>query len=155
MRSFINLLLAVPAALAAPVLLETRQADSILGSWIVRVNEGSVLSEVVSQVTSAAGSGASAKHMYDFGSFKGFSIDGVSDLTSIVANIASIQSIERNTVVRTSALVTQENVPSYGLARISSDKNAANSYIYDSSAGEGTYAYIIDTVCAFSPHFPT
>jgi subtilisin family serine protease len=145
MRSFINLLLAVPAALAAPVLLNTRQADSILNSWIVRVSEASVLSDVISQVTAAAGAGATTKHTYDFGSFKGFSIDGVSDLNSIVANIGAIQSIEQNTVVRTSALVTQENVPSYGLARISSRKNGATSYIYDSSAGEGTYAYIIDT----------
>jgi subtilisin family serine protease len=145
MRSFINLLLAVPAALAAPVLLDTRQADSILGSWIVRVRDGSSLSDAMSQVTAAAGAGASTKHSYDFGSFKGFSIDGVSDLNSVVANIAAIQSIEQNTVVRTSALVTQENVPSYGLARISSRKNGATSYVYDSSAGEGTYAYIIDT----------
>ncbi|EAT81068.1 hypothetical protein HBI56_103670 [Parastagonospora nodorum] len=145
MLSLTNLLLVVPAALAAPVLLNTRQTDSISGSWIVRVNQQSVLSDVISQVTAAAGAGATKKHTYDFGGFKGFSIDGVSDLTSIVANIAAIQSIERNTVVRTSALVTQDNVPSYGLARISSRKNGATSYIYDSSAGAGTYAYIIDT----------
>lgn len=148
MRSFINFLLAVPAVLAAPVVLETRQADRILGSWIVRVNQDSVLSDVISQVTSAAGAGATSKHTYDFGGFKGFSIDGVSDLTSVVANIASIQSIEQNTIVRTSALVTQQNVPSYGLARISHRKNGATDYVYDSSAGEGTYAYIIDTVRA-------
>jgi len=145
MRSFLNFLLAAPAALAAPVVLETRQSDSILGSWIVRVNQGSVLSDVISQVTAAAGAGASAKHTYDFGDFQGFSIEGVSDLTSVVANIASIQSIEQNTIVRTSALVTQNNVPSYGLARISSRKNGATSYVYDDSAGQGTYSYIIDT----------
>lgn len=148
MRSVLNFLLTVPAALAAPVVLETRQSDSILGSWIVRVNQDSVLSDVISQVTAAAGAGASSKHTYDFGDFKGFSIQGVSDLTSIVANIASIQSIEQDTTVRTSALVTQNNVPSYGLARISSRENDATSYIYDDSAGQGTYSYIIDTVRA-------
>jgi hypothetical protein len=145
MRSFFNFLLAVPAALAGPVLLDTRQADSILGSWIVRVNEASALSEVISQVQAAVGAGASTKHTYEFGGFRGFSIDGVPDLLSLVANIAAIQSIEPNTVVRTAALVTQENVPSYGLARISSRANGATSYVYDSSAGENTWSYIIDT----------
>jgi hypothetical protein len=146
MRSFISLLFALHTALAAPVFLDTRAADSIPGSWIVRVHEGNSLLETISRVTAAVGQGASAKHTFDFGSFKGFSIDGVGDLKPLVADLASILSIERNTVVRTSALVTQEDVPSYGLARISSRQNGATSYIYDSSAGEGTYAYIIDTV---------
>jgi len=145
MRSFLSLLLAVPAALAAPVTLDTRQSDTIANSWIVRVASGSVLSDVISQVTALAGAGATSKYTYDFGDFKGFSIDGVADLTSVVANLASIQSIEQNTIVRTSALVTQSNVPSYGLARISSRANGATSYIYDDSAGQGTYSYIIDT----------
>jgi len=145
MRSFLSLLIAVPAALAAPVTLDTRQSDTIANSWIVRVASGSVLSDVISQVTALAGAGATPKYTYDFGDFKGFSIDGVADLTSVVANLASIQSIEQNTIVRTSALVTQSNVPSYGLARISSRANGATSYIYDDSAGQGTYSYIIDT----------
>ncbi|KAI5367427.1 putative peptidase S8/S53 domain, peptidase S8, subtilisin, Asp-active [Septoria linicola] len=143
MRSFITALLAVPAALAAPVVLETRQADNIAGSWIVRVNQNSVLADVVSQVSQAAG--VQAKHTYEFGSFKGFSIEGVSDLTTLVASIASIQSIEPNTRVTTNALVTQSNVPSYGLARISHRANGARDYIYDDSAGQGTFSYIIDT----------
>ncbi|PPJ54789.1 hypothetical protein CBER1_04027 [Cercospora berteroae] len=144
MRSFITALLAVPAAIAAPVLLNTRQEDSIAGSWIVRVNQNSVLSDVISQVSSAVG-GAEAKHTYEFGNFKGFSIDGVDNLLGLVANIASIESIEPNTRVTTSALVTQSNVPSYGLARISHRENGATDYVYDDSAGEGTFSYIIDT----------
>lgn len=144
MRFILNILLAAPAALAAPILgLLNAPVDTILDSWIVRVGEGGVLSDIISQVATAAG--ASPKYTYDFGSFKGFSIDGVSNLPALLANIASIDSIEQNSIVRTSALVTQSNVPSYGLARISSRENGATSYIYDSSAGEGTYAYIIDT----------
>lgn len=45
----------------------------------------------------------------------------------------------------TIALVTQNNVPSYGLARISHRKNGATSYVYDDSAGAGIFSYIIDT----------
>lgn len=145
MRSFINLLLAAPVALAAPLLLDTPQADSVPGSWIVRIKNETILPEVMRQVTAVAGAGATTKYTYDLGEFKGFSIDGAPNLISIIANIAAVQSIERNTLVRTSALITQEKVPSYGLARISSRRNGATSYIYDSSAGEGTFAYIIDT----------
>ncbi|KXT11040.1 hypothetical protein AC579_7315 [Pseudocercospora musae] len=143
MRSFLNFLLALPAALAAPVVLENRQSETIARSWIVRVDQNAVLADVISQVSQAAG--VQAKHTYNFGNFKGFSMDGVDDLTSLVANIASIQSIEPNSVVRTNALVTQNNVPSYGLARISHRRNGATSYIYDDSAGQGTFSYIIDT----------
>jgi len=44
----------------------------------------------------------------------------------------------------TSALVTQEDAP-WGLARISSRAPGATSYVYDESAGEGTFSYIVDT----------
>lgn len=48
-------------------------------------------------------------------------------------------------MVTTNTLTTQLDPP-YGLARISHREKGANTYVYDSSAGEGTYAYIIDTV---------
>lgn len=155
MRSFLTFLLALPAALAAPVgrpTIDTRQADAstLAGSWIVKVRQNAVLADVVSQVVSAAG--VDAKRTFEFGNFKGFSIDGISDLTSLVANIAAIESIEPNQIVRTNALVTQENVPSYGLARISHREPGSTSYVYDDSAGEGTFSYIIDTVsCPTTP----
>lgn len=41
-------------------------------------------------------------------------------------------------------LVTQDGVP-HGLATVSHRKPGATEYIYDSNAGEGTYAYIVDT----------
>lgn len=47
-------------------------------------------------------------------------------------------------MVETAATSFQSNSP-WGLARISSKKPNATSYIYDESAGKGTYAYIIDS----------
>jgi subtilisin family serine protease len=42
-------------------------------------------------------------------------------------------------------LTTEASAPSWGLGRVS-HRNAGNSdYIYDSSAGSGVYAYVIDT----------
>lgn len=143
MRSFLSVLAAVPAVLAAPVLLDTRQADSIDGSWIVRLNDNSILADVLSQATQALG--VEATHTYDFGNFKGFSIDGVADVLGLLANIASIASIEPNKRMSIDALTSQANPP-WGLGRISHRENVASPYIYDSSAGAGTFAYIVDTV---------
>lgn len=143
MRSFLNILAAVPAVLAAPVLLSERQTDSIDGSWIVRLNDNAVLADALGPITEALG--VQPTHTYNFGNFKGFSVDGVADALSLLSNIASIASIEPNQRVTIDALTTQSNPP-WGLGRISHRENVASPYIYDSSAGAGTYAYIVDTV---------
>lgn len=140
MRSFFNFLLALPAVLAAPVLLETRQEDNIAGSWIVKVKQNAVLADVLSQVTQAAG--VQPTHQYSFGSFKGFSIDSVTDAVSLLSSITAIESIEPNTRVYANAV---QNNPPYGLARISHRNKGATTYIYDDTAGAGTFSYIIDT----------
>lgn len=44
--------------------------------------------------------------------------------------------------MRTSALTTQPDSP-WGLASISSRKAGATSYIYDDSAGKGTFSYVL------------
>lgn len=143
MRSFLKLLAAVPAVLAAPVLLESRQEDSIAGSWIVRLRENSILADVLGEATQALG--VEATHTYDFGNFKGFSVDGVADALGLLTNIASIASVEPNKRMSIDALTSQANPP-WGLGRISHRENVASPYIYDDSAGAGTFAYIVDTV---------
>ena len=52
--------------------------------------------------------------------------------------------VEPNTVVKTNGFVTQENVP-WGLSSISHRFGPQGEYLYDSSAGAGTYAYLLDT----------
>lgn len=47
-------------------------------------------------------------------------------------------------MMTTSALVTQSSAP-WGLGSISSRTRGANSYIYDNTAGRGTFSYIVDT----------
>lgn len=48
-------------------------------------------------------------------------------------------------VVRLSAIIEQRNVPSWGLARVSSPDPANRNYRYDDSAGDGVTAYVVDT----------
>lgn len=52
--------------------------------------------------------------------------------------------IEPDAKVSINALTTQTDAP-WGLARISNSEPQGTDYVYDDSAGEGTYAYIIDT----------
>lgn len=44
--------------------------------------------------------------------------------------------------MRTSALVNQTDAP-WGLASISSRTVSAKSYVYDDSAGKGTFSYVM------------
>lgn len=145
MKSFLQLLALLPAVLASPI--EVRQnADLISNKWIIKLRDSasdSALQSTISRVTGILGT--QPTHTYNFGSFKGFSIDGLGDVTSLLANVANIERIEQDSVVRANALTTQQD-STYGLARISHRQKGANSYIYDDSAGAGTYAYIIDTV---------
>lgn len=145
MFSILRVLAVLPAVLASPIGI--RQDDnSIAGSWIVKLRDGSsssLLQSTISEVTDILGS--EPKYTYSFGGFQGFSINSLKDVTSLLANIAAIESIELDQRVTTNALTTQQSPP-YGLARISHRKPGANNYIYDDSAGAGTYSYIIDTV---------
>lgn len=145
MRSLFALLAALPAVLTAP--LTARQdtpEEPIANSWIVKLRNDAILPDILTQVTSLVG--VEPTHQYNFGDFKGFSIAGVSDLVGALSSLTAIESIEQDQVVRANAITRQANPPSYGLVRISHRENGARDYVYDDSAGAGTYAYIIDTV---------
>lgn len=82
----------------------------------------------------------------DYGNFKAFSMKGPDTVPTMINGVDDIIVVEPDQIVEANDLVTQVDAPS-GLARISSRQKGANTYLYDSSAGERTYAYIIDTVC--------
>ncbi|KAI7088576.1 hypothetical protein KC356_g3179 [Hortaea werneckii] len=144
MRSIFAFLAALPAVLAAPLTArQDRPEEPIANSWIVKLRNDAILPDILTQVTSLVG--VEPTHQYNFGEFKGFSIAGVSDLVGALSSLTAIESIEPDQIVRANAITRQVNPPSYGLVRISHRKNGASDYVYDDSAGAGTYAYIIDT----------
>lgn len=55
-----------------------------------------------------------------------------------------VEYIEQDAIVTINEAITQAGVP-WGLSRISSRTNGGTTYVYDSSAGEGTCSYVIDT----------
>lgn len=136
----------VPAVFAAPVILVRNDPDIIPGKWIVKLKsdaDSSALTSTIASVTSILGT--SPRFTYNFGSFRGFAIDAAKGIPAAVQALASIEAIEPDGKVRANAIVTQQNPP-YGLARISSRAAGTTEYRYDESAGDGTFAYIIDTV---------
>ena len=61
-----------------------------------------------------------------------------------------VEFIEPDYVVTTCKTIVDTNAKSWGIARVSqpnkpADAAAKKTYAYDSSAGENTFAYIIDT----------
>jgi oryzin len=55
-----------------------------------------------------------------------------------------VMAVEQDYMMKVSALTTQASAP-WGLASISSRTAGAKDYIYDSSAGIGTFSYVVDT----------
>jgi subtilisin family serine protease len=68
----------------------------------------------------------------------------MSELEDHLLTAAKVLVVEQDFKMYTTALVTQNSAP-WGLGSISSRTRAASSYIYDSTAGAGTYSYVIDT----------
>lgn len=59
---------------------------------------------------------------------------------------SQVAAVEADQIWSLYALTTQSSIPSWGLGAVSHKAGAGStSYVYDSTAGSGTYAYIIDT----------
>jgi len=103
----------------------------------------SAASDVVGQA--AAQQQASVGDPVTIGSFTAVPLEGTQAAIDAIANIPQIAYIEPNYKVRTTAIIKQQNPPNWGLARLSSHVPGAKNYFYDDRAGEGSFAYIIDT----------
>ncbi|KAF2123527.1 subtilisin-like protease-like protein [Dothidotthia symphoricarpi CBS 119687] len=81
---------------------------------------------------------------FDFGEFKGYS--GSFDAATVeeLKSLPEVLLVEEDYIMTTSTLITQSN-STWGLGSISSRTEGATSYIYDSTAGQGTYSYVIDS----------
>ncbi|KAJ4354147.1 uncharacterized protein N0V89_005880 [Didymosphaeria variabile] len=140
MRSFINFLPLLPAVFAGPLVIKP---ERIPGSWIFKVHKDSVLETVIQDV-SVLFPNIKPTHTYSFGDFKGFCLDGVPSTTGLQKRIDGIEFIEANTQVYATALTTQVGA-TWGLGRISHRNRGNNNYVYDLTAGQGSFAYVIDT----------
>lgn len=145
--AFLTLLVALPAILAAP--LDGRKAkrqevaNPIPGAWIVRLDQDAIVAQSVEAATAAVG--INTTYSYGFPGFKGFAFEGSDeDVDAIIDALPNVQFVEPDSVVSINALTSQASSP-WGLARVSHRARGATNYIYDNTAGSGTYSYIIDT----------
>lgn len=59
-------------------------------------------------------------------------------------NIKQIEHIEKDQIWHIGAIKSQKHAP-WGLGSISHRGEQSTTYVYDDSAGEGTYGYVVDT----------
>lgn len=157
MPSTLSLLLALlPAAFAVPTINKVQTANTVQNRWIAEFEDNVALDAVMNTVKAVAG--IKTKHEYAADAWKGFSFEGSEAVVDILSTFGFLKSVEPDTKVSIQApmaspnpavqvkraLTTQSGAP-YGLARISHRSKGQSGYIYDSSAGSGSYIYVIDT----------
>ncbi|KAI5803600.1 uncleaved alkaline protease [Peziza echinospora] len=154
------LLFVLPAVFAGPIPGPLKAGDIIPGQYIVVLKDdvSSITLEshqdyVVQRKNSRLASrgletiskATAFTHTYNFGKIKGYAGKFDAETIEEIANRPEVAYVEADKLLSTNALVTQTAVPSWGLARISHRATGATTYVYDSTAGQGIYAYILDT----------
>ncbi|WBW73786.1 vacuolar serine protease Isp6 [Schizosaccharomyces osmophilus] len=90
------------------------------------------------------------KHIYDFGesAFKGYAGQFSADVVEQIRLHPHVIAVERDQVVTIKDKSTQSGAP-WGLSRVSHRAHLTSEtngkYVYDSSAGDGATAYVVDT----------
>lgn len=162
MAPFLNSLLfgsaLLQAACAVPTVIRTQSVNTISGSWIVRIEDNELLEDVLSTVFEKTG--IESKSNYTVGGVKGFAFDGDDSVLDMLETLGAIKHVEPGSKIYASMptgylhkgftpLANETNRvqsgSTWGLARISHRESGAKNYVYDASAGEDTYIYVIDT----------
>lgn len=152
----------LPAALAAPASKTASEPEYIPNKYIVTLRSGISTADFERHVSWARDVHSRSLNRRDtVGVEKTYSIDDFNayavhmdeqTLAEIRAN-PQVADVEQDQIwhlfdeaheLSERALVTQTGAP-YGLGTISHRNSGSTSYIYDNSAGAGTYAYIVDT----------
>ncbi|KAJ9165267.1 Subtilisin-like protein [Coniochaeta hoffmannii] len=130
-----------PEPVAAPI-ISPRGATVIPGQYIVKVKEG-IASDIVEAIVSKLGS-TKPNHVFKGDGFRGFASKLDSKLLDLVSKLPEVEYIEEEAIFKINAYTTQTGAP-WGIARLSHKSPGSTSYVYDTSAGAGTCAYVIDT----------
>ncbi|KAJ8118782.1 hypothetical protein OPT61_g311 [Boeremia exigua] len=142
-------------ALAAPApVIQPRAGTPIPGRYIVRLKNQGLQLILESALKLLKKEPA---HVYKFGNFGGFAAELSDDVVQLLQNLPGVEYIEQDAVVTANlgvaddiddiekrAYVTQSS-STWGLGRISHQNKGTTTYTYDSTAGENTCVYVIDT----------
>ncbi|OAA35063.1 subtilisin-like protease PR1G [Metarhizium rileyi] len=125
----------------APLLIPRGNNISLVPEeYIVKLKQGSALGALEDAMKIMPGG---AGRVFD-SIFKGFT--GKLNPATLAALRAhpDVDYVEQNALIQAYGTVTQSQAP-WGLARISHKRTGASKYIYDSKAGAGTCAYVVDS----------
>ncbi|KAI0436826.1 subtilase [Xylaria telfairii] len=149
----------LPAALAAPT---SKKPEYIPNKYIVTLKSGISTSEFESHVSWARDvhsrslsrrDTAGVERTYNIKDFNAYAVEMDAQALAEIKAHPQVAEVEQDQVwhlfdeaheLSERALTTQSGAP-WGLGTISHRNPGSTSYIYDSSAGAGTFAYIVDT----------
>ena len=149
---------AVPFLAAAPIETAADPFPKIPGKWIVTLQPGVDVATIaqhhikvreiharnIAKRSVPAEDSGGVKYQYGFGTFNGYSGSFSEETVAELNALPEVLAVEPDSIMTTFALVTQTNA-TWGPATLSSPTKGAKDYIYDESAGEGQYNYIVDT----------
>ncbi|KAH3984866.1 hypothetical protein HBI26_065160 [Parastagonospora nodorum] len=148
------LLALLPLALAAPApVIVPRAGSPIPGRFIVKMKNENLQQLVDTALKLLRKDPA---HVYKFAGFGGFAADMADDIVELIRNLPGVEYVEQDAVVKANlgeidsiekrAFTTQSS-STWGLSRVShiNRQTSGTSYTYDSSAGQGTCVYVVDT----------
>ncbi|KAL4999744.1 subtilisin-like protein [Aspergillus recurvatus] len=157
-RSLLLLGALLPAVFGAPV-EPRRAAQKVPGKYIVTFKSGLDVDQIDAHTTWASNvhkrnlerRGLAERDQYS-GVEKNYKINkfaaysGSFDDATIeeIRNSADVAHVEEDQIWYIDSLTSQEGAP-WGLGAISHQGESSTTYIYDTSAGEDTYAYVVDT----------
>ncbi|TGJ88329.1 hypothetical protein E0Z10_g423 [Xylaria hypoxylon] len=152
----------LPAALAAPSGKQAKAPEYIPNKYIVTLKSGISTADFESHISWArdvhsrslsSRDTVGVEKTYNIKDFNAYAVHmDAATLAEIQAN-PQVADVEQDQVwhlfdehheLAERALVTQTGAP-YGLGSISHKTSGSTSYIYDSTAGAGTFGYVVDT----------
>ncbi|KAI5920666.1 subtilisin-like serine protease pepD [Camillea tinctor] len=144
---------ALPTSSLTAADLELLDGDVLPGRFVVSLKPGAEMDSHVEWVRDlhrrrrrSGGLGST----YEIGTWRGYAGEFDEETVERIRGDGNVLSVEPDRVARITALTTQDNAP-WGLASLSSREALADGgirgheYTYDGSAGEGTFAYVLDT----------
>ncbi|KAM0329244.1 hypothetical protein ACHAQA_004546 [Verticillium albo-atrum] len=150
----------LPVGLAAPVQNEEREADgfgvvgsTVKGSYIITLKSDleardveshlDWLNEVQARALNKREFPGVKKH-YDIGSYHAYAGKFDEETLEAIKNSPEVADVEEDQLWTLYALTTQTGAP-HGLGSISSRTVGSTRYVYDDTAGQGGFAYIVDS----------
>lgn len=138
-------------AMPKPIPRPRVDQDIVPGKYIVTLQKGLDISTVESHMSFAAGVHARSNSGYwgvnkqwSLSRWNGYSAHFDDATIEQIRQDSNVLAVEPDRVRHLYALETQSNAP-WGLASISHKSGNTTDYVYDEAAGEGGFAYIIDT----------